>query len=363
MTNSDDEEEDMTIPTMEGVTAKTIATSRITTRVLLAGPEDGIPVLFLHGNASSATWWEENMLALPHGYRGIAPDQRGFGDADFEKKVDATRGAGDWADDAVALLDHLGVEKAHIVGVSLGGFVIWRMLMDCPERFLTATLVNPGSPFGFGGTKGVDGTPSYADFAGSGGGLVNPEFIKRMAEQDRSLDSPFSPCAALRAGVFKPPFVPEREEDLLSSMLTIHLGERENPGDFVPTQNWPYVAPGVWGSANATSPKYAGDISRLYAAEPKVSVLWVRGSHDLAVSDASGGCPGTLGSMGLIPNWPGLEVYPPQPMLGQTRAVLEKYADAGGSYNEVVIEGTAHAPFIEKPDEFNEVFQAHLRGG
>jgi pimeloyl-ACP methyl ester carboxylesterase len=350
----------MSVPTLDGVTAKTITTDRITTRVLFAGPDDGVPVLFLHGNASSATWWEEIMLALPPGYRGIAPDQRGFGDADPAKKVDATREAGDWADDTVALLDHLSIEKGHIVGSSLGGVVVWRLLTDHPGRFLTASLVDAGSPYGYGGTKDIEGTPCYDDFAGSGGGLSNPEFIKRLAEGDRSMDSQSSPRAAMRALVFKPPFVPEREEDLLSSMLTIHLGERDNPGDFVPSPNWPYVAPGVWGSANALSPKYAGDVSELYAAELKVNVLWVRGSHDLAVSDAAASDPGTLGSMGLIPNWPGMEVYPPQPMLGQIRNVLEKYAAAGGSYKEVVIEDAGHAPFIEKPEEFNAVFHAHI---
>jgi pimeloyl-ACP methyl ester carboxylesterase len=352
----------MSVPTLDGVTAKTISTDRITTRVLFTGPDDGVPVLFLHGNASSATWWEENMLALPPGYRGIAPDQRGFGDADPAKKVDATRGPGDWADDAVALLNRLGIARAHIAGCSLGGCVVWYMLREYPERFLTAGLVDAGSPYGFGGTKDVEGTPCYDDFAGSGGGLSNPEFVKRLAEGDRGMDSQFSPRAATRTLVFKAPFVPEREEDLLSSMLTIHLGEQDNPGDFVPSPNWPYVAPGVWGAANALSPKYAGDVSRLYAAEPKVDILWVRGSHDLAVSDAAASDPGTLGSMGLIPNWPGMEVYPPQPMLGQIRNVLEKVAAAGGSYKEVVIEDAAHVPFIEKPDEFNAVFHAHIAG-
>ena len=106
----------MKVPTMEGITAKTITTPRLTTRILFSGPDDGIPVLFLHGNVSSATWWEETMVALPAGYRGIAPDQRGFGEAELEKKIDAVNGMGDLADDAVALLDQLGIEKAHIVG-------------------------------------------------------------------------------------------------------------------------------------------------------------------------------------------------------------------------------------------------------
>jgi pimeloyl-ACP methyl ester carboxylesterase len=350
----------MSVPTLAGVTAEMVTTERIRTRVLFAGPADGRTVLLMHGNLSSATWWEETMLALPPGYRGIAPDLRGFGDANPEKKVDATRGTGDWVDDTVTLLDHLGISQAHVVGVSLGGLVAWGLMAEHPERILTSTLVSPGSPFGFAGTKDVNGTPCYDDFAGSGGGLGNPEVIKRLAEGDRSMESPFSPRAALRALVFKPPFVPKREEDLLSAMLTAHLGDQGYPGDSVPSPNWPYVAPGAWGSVNALSPKYLGDINRLYRAEPKVNVLWVRGSHDLAVSDTAAACPGTLGSMGLIPNWPGAEIYPPQPMLGQIRAVLEKYAAAGGSYQEVVIADTGHTPFIERPEEFNRAFHAHI---
>ncbi len=351
----------MTIPTLPGVTPRMITTDRLTTRVLFSGPDDGAPVLFLHGNASSATWWEETMIALPAGFRGIAPDQRGFGDADAAKKVDATRGAGDWADDAVALLDALGIAKAHVVGKSLGGVVVWRLLADAPERFLTATVVDPCSPYGFGGTKDTAGTPCWPDFAGSGGGLSNPELIQRLAEQDRSLDSRFSPRLALRTGAVKPPFIPAREEELLASMFATHLGPQDNPGDFVPSRNWPFVAPGAWGAANALSPKYVGDtVQRLLAAGPKPPVLWVRGSHDLAVGDAALSCPGTLGSMGAIPGWPGMAVYPPQPMISQTRAVLEQYAAAGGQYQEVVIQDAGHVPFIEKPAEFNAVFHAHL---
>lgn len=350
----------MTIPTLEGVTAQTLSTDRITSRVLFSGPEGGVPVLFLHGNASSATWWEEVMVTLPENYRGIAPDQRGFGDADPEKKIDATRGMGDLADDAVALLDLLGIEQAHLVGNSLGGSVIWRLLIDCPQRFLTATVVAPGSPFGFGCTKDLEGTPCNPDYAGSGGGLTNPELLKRLGSGDRSLESQFSPRMAIRLVLVKPPFIPAREEALLSSMLTIHLGEKDNPGGFTQSAHWPHVAPGVWGAANALSPKYADDVTQLYAATPKVPVLWIRGSHDLAVSDTAASCPGTLGSMGLLPNWPGMEVYPPQPMVGQTRAVLSRYAEAGGSFQEHVIQDTGHLPFIEKLEAFNQIFHRYI---
>ena len=352
----------MEIPTLAGITARNITTNRITTRVLFSGPESAAPVLFLHGNVTSATWWEETMLALPEGFRGIAPDQRGYGDADPDKKIDATKGTGDLADDAMGLLDSLNVDKAHVVGNSMGGSVVWRMLADYPERILSVTLVAPGSPYGFGGTRDADGTPCWDDFAGSGGGLANPELIRLMQAGDRSTDSQFSPRSALRALVFKPPFVPTREEELLSAMLKTHLGPQDLPGDSVKSPHWPHVGPGSWGLANAVSPKYAGDVARIVAAAPKPRILWIRGSHDLAVSDAAASCPGALGAAGLIPGWPGPEVFPPQPMLGQTRAVLQQYANAGGEFREEVVEDAGHVPFIEKPQVFDAIFHAHLRG-
>jgi pimeloyl-ACP methyl ester carboxylesterase len=349
------------MPTLPGIEARTIETDRIETRVLFSGPEHAVPVLFLHGNVSSATWWEDVMLALPVGFRGIAPDQRGFGEADPDKKIDAKLGMGDLADDAVALLDHLDVDRCHVVGHSLGGSVVWQLLRDCPHRFLTVTQVAPGSPYGFGGTKDLVGTPCYDDYAGSGGGLSNPELLKRLGERDDSLESPFSPRAVFRTLVVKPPFVPEREDALIASMLTIHLGDKDNPGGFTPSPNWPYVAPGVWGAANALSPRYAGSVDDLVAAEPKAPILWLRGSHDVAVSNNAASDPATVGAAGFLPGWPGLEVYPPQPMVDQTRAVLERYAAAGGQFTEVVLAETGHTPFIEKPEAFNRQFHAHIQ--
>lgn len=350
----------MPIPTLDGIAAKKIRTSHLSTRVLFSGLDDGIPVLFLHGNVSSATWWEETLLALPDGYRGIAPDQRGFGEADLDAKVDATGGMADFADDALALLDHLGYEKAHIVGNSLGGMVVWHLLAEAPQRFLSATLVDPGSPFGFGATRDEAGTPTNSDFAGSGGGLTNPELIQRLKAGDMSTESPFSPRAALRTLLVKPPFIPQREDELVMSMLSTHLGEQDVPGDAVQSPHWPHMAPGNWGATNATSPKYAPNIDSIIQCHQKPAILWVRGSHDLVVSDTAASDAGFLGRMGLLPGWPGEDEYPPQPMIGQIRQILEKYQAEGGSYQEVVIEDTGHVPFLEKPEAFNPIFHNHL---
>jgi pimeloyl-ACP methyl ester carboxylesterase len=330
--------------------------------VLFSGPQDGVPVLFLHGNASNATYWEETMLALPAGFRGIAPDQRGYGGAARDKKVDATRGMGDWSDDAFALMDHLGVGKFHAVGHSMGGTIVLRMLADHPERLLTVTLAAPGSPYGFGGSKGTGGQWCNPDGAGSGGGIVNPVFAQLIAAGDRGSDNPqASPRVVMNSFYWKPPFKPAREEELLSGMLSEHIGEKEYPGDMSPSANWPNVAPGKLGPANALSPVYAGDVSKIWQASPKPSVLWIRGADDQIVSDTSLFDLGTLGKMGVVPGWPGEDAYPSQPMVSQTRAVLEKYAENGGSFKEVVFEECAHTPYIEKPEEFNRLLHAHLK--
>ena len=122
----------------------------------------------------------------------------------------------------------------------------------------------------------------------------------------------------------------------------------------------PTPPPGFGARPTRSSPKYADDPARLYGIDPKPPILWLRGSHDLAVSDKAASDPGTLGAMGLIPGWPGMDVYPPQPMLGQTRAVLDQYAAAGGVYQEIVIEDAGHAPYLDNLDGFNRYLHARL---
>lgn len=346
-----------TVPTLPGITSKMIDTSRLRMHVLFGGPEDGTPVMFIHGNASSATYWEEIMLKLPEGFRGIAPDLRGYGDTE-DKLIDATRGVGDWVEDLLGLLEALKIETTHVVGHSMGAAIIFGLLPAASERFLSVTLVNPGSPFGFGGTKDVKGTPIYEDFAGSGGGVVNPEFPKLMAAGDRSTDNPqASPRVVMNSFYWKPPFVPMREEDLLSSLMTEKVGEQKYPGDFVASNNWPNVAPGNFGPINALSPKYVGNtIERFIASPNKPHVLWIRGDSDMIVSDNSFFDFGTLGKLGYVPGWPGEEIYPPQPMVSQTRYVLDQYKANGGSYEEVVMADTGHTPYIEKPEDFLAAF-------
>ena len=351
----------MNIPVLEGVTARTVTTGRLTTRVLFSGSDHGIPVLLIHGNFSNATWWEETLLALPQKFRGIAPDQRGYGGADPAAKIDATRGMRDFVDDSLALMDLLGHDRFHLVGNSLGGLVVWWMMADAPERLLSVTLACPGSPYGFGGTKDAAGTPTTPDYAGSGGGLINPDLVRSLLDGDRDSIADFSPRGIMRRLVWSGGRIPEREDALIDAMFRVHIGDHELPGDKETSPNWPYVRPGRWGATNAMSPQYVGNlVERILAGEPKIHALWAYGAEDLAVSNTAASDPGTWGPTGRLPGFPGSEAYPPQPMMDQIRKMVDDYSATGGSYEEVAIEGSGHVPFITHPDEFNRVFHAHL---
>ncbi|MCS7210938.1 MAG: alpha/beta hydrolase [Chloroherpetonaceae bacterium] len=347
------------VPTLPNIRARMVQTTRLRTRVLFSGNQTGVPVIFIHGNLSSATWWEETMLRLPPQYYAIAPDLRGFGGADTAAVVDARRGVGDWVDDILALADALGIQRFHVVGNSLGGNVVWGLLLRCPERLLSVTLVAPGSPFGFGGTKDTLGTPCFPDYAGSGAGLANLLLLNAIKAGDRSL-STFSPRNALRNFVFKPGFIAPREEDLLSAMLTVHIGERALPGDKTPSPNFPGFAPGIYGPVNAISPKYAPSFKDFTRITPKPPILWIRGALDKAVSNRASSDAAVLGQAGLLPNYPGADICPPQPMIDQIRAVLRAYEQHSGFVREILLDDCAHAPHIEQPLLFDRYFHEHL---
>ena len=132
-----------TVPTLPGITSKFIPTPRLKIHALFSGPENGKPVLFIHGNASSASYWEEIMLKLPDGFRGIAPDLRGYGDTE-DKLIDATRGAQDWVEDLLGLMDALEIEKTRVVGHSMGGAIVFGLIATASARFRNCDAGRPG---------------------------------------------------------------------------------------------------------------------------------------------------------------------------------------------------------------------------
>lgn len=325
--------------------------------VLVGGPAGGAPVLLIHGNCSSAAFWTPLLRHLPATLRLIAPDLRGYGETQAAP-VDATRGLRDFADDVASLLDAPQLfgrapVRPLVVGHSLGGGVAMQLLIDHPERVGALLLEAPVSPYGYGGTRDLAGTPTTPDYAGTGGGAANPEFVKLLAAGDRG-DGPVSPRTVMRTVyVADPASLGADEEALLDSMLSTVVGEDNYPGDATTSAAWPGAGPGQRGVLNAMSPRWLDLAAALVAVPaPKPPVTWVRGEADAIVSDASLFDLANLGKLGAVPGWPGEDACPPQPMVSQTRAVLDRYAAAGGDYREVAYPGVGHSPHVERPAEF-----------
>lgn len=334
------------------VTSHTVQTDRLKLHYLASGPATGAPVLFVHGNCSSARFWRDTLAALPPSFRGLAVDLRGYGETEA-RPIDATRGLRDFSDDCASFLRALGVDRpVHVVGWSLGGGVALQLAMDLPGKVRTLVLESPVSPFGFGGTRDAQGTPCWPDFAGSGGGTANPEFVKRLGAGDRSAESPFSPRNVMNALYFKPPFrAVADEEDYVTAMLQQRCGDGFSPGDMTTSPHWPGVAPGKSGVNNSFSPKYL-NLSAFADLRPQPDVLWIRGPDDQIVSDTSLLDFGYLGQIGAVPGWPGKDAFPPQPMVSQMRALLDRYKANGGRYREEVLSQCGHSPHVEQPAEF-----------
>lgn len=110
--------------------------------VAVAGPDDGPPVLLLHGFPESYDEWRAVGAALADaGMRVIAPDQRGYSPGARPPAVE------DYlidrvVEDAVGILDHYGAERAHIVGHDWGASAAWTLAAYRPERVATLTAVS-----------------------------------------------------------------------------------------------------------------------------------------------------------------------------------------------------------------------------
>ncbi|GAB3943183.1 alpha/beta fold hydrolase [Micromonospora vulcania] len=118
----------------------------LTFEVRTGGPQDGAPVLLLHGFPQHGGEWDEVVPALhAAGLRTYAPDQRGYSPGARPTEVTAYR-IPELVADAVAVLDALGLDAVHLVGHDWGAIVAWALAADHPERVRTLTAVSVPHP-------------------------------------------------------------------------------------------------------------------------------------------------------------------------------------------------------------------------
>ncbi len=98
----------------------------------------GAPVVLIHGGQMDRRMWDPQFLPYAKTYRVVRYDVRGYG-----RSATATLPYSDVAD-LVALLDQLGIRKAHLVGLSLGGRIAIDFTLEHPDRVASLTAVAPG---------------------------------------------------------------------------------------------------------------------------------------------------------------------------------------------------------------------------
>ena len=116
---------------------------------LAAGPEDGRPVLLLHGFPESAAQWEYQLGALAFGEcRAVAPHQRGYS-PDARPTSVAEYALDELVGDVLAIADELGWPRFDLVGHDWGAGVAWATAAAHPDRVRTLTAVSVPHPTPF----------------------------------------------------------------------------------------------------------------------------------------------------------------------------------------------------------------------
>lgn len=185
---------------LKGVLRRRASLSRQSVRVgdiewpyLDGGKATGEPVVLVHGFGGDKDNWTLYAPYLTPHHRVICPDLPGFGENDHS--VDRDYGMQAQAGRLRGFLDALGIDRCHLAGNSMGGFVALRFALDFPDRLASLTLLDNAGVAGAG----------ISDLQRSIKQGENPLELKTMADVDRLLAFVYR----------KPPFMPRQFKKLL----------------------------------------------------------------------------------------------------------------------------------------------------
>src|SRR5437870_13223041 len=100
---------------------------------------DGPPVILAHGFLMDRTMFAPQVSALSGEFRVITWDERGFGETEFDGQPFTYW---DSARDCLGLLEHLGIRRAVVGGMSQGGYLSLRVALTAPERVIALVLID-----------------------------------------------------------------------------------------------------------------------------------------------------------------------------------------------------------------------------
>lgn len=112
---------------------------------MVAGPEDGTPIILIHGATDSRLSWAQIVPDLSDTYRVYVPELRGHGKTDKPEAVDGKYTVAEHTADIIAFMDAAGIDQANIAGHSLGSMIAQDLAITAPERVSSITLIASGA--------------------------------------------------------------------------------------------------------------------------------------------------------------------------------------------------------------------------
>ena len=140
------------------------------------GSSHGLPVIFIHGFPFGHKMWKPQMRELPNDIHAVAYDVRGHGSSDVG---DGQFTIELFVDDLIALLDHLGIEKAVLCGLSMGGYIALRAIERHPNRIKGLVLCDTKSETDTNEEK-IKRTSSIKIVKAAGVAAFTDDFIKAV---------------------------------------------------------------------------------------------------------------------------------------------------------------------------------------
>ncbi|KXU31457.1 MULTISPECIES: alpha/beta fold hydrolase [Sphingobium] len=229
----------------------------------IVGHDHGQAVLLLHGFPESRYMWHPQVEALSAaGFRVIAPDQRGYSTGARPAEEDAYQ-VEFIVQDAVDLMDAVGVADFHLVGHDWGGQIAWLLAAAHPERIRTLSILSRPHPAAF--ARALTEDPEQPERS------RHHRFLKDADAYDRMRVDGLRPLREALETQYVPP-----------EIAAVHIAKLAEPGGVEGAINW-YRASGftgaqtpainlptlyVWGTQDATVGRYAAELTADYVTGP-----------------------------------------------------------------------------------------------
>jgi pimeloyl-ACP methyl ester carboxylesterase len=266
--------------------SRRVGVGEVALHVVLAGPEDGPPVLLLHGYPECWYSWHGALPALARaGFRVAAPDLRGY------NRSDKPPGAGAYTDlhherDAIGLLDALGWDTAYLAGHDVGGGTVWRLVFSHPERFRRAVVFNVGHPLGWAEARPQDDPETVSWWRAVFRWPLVPELLSRagdwwlLAYYLRSTSRPGT-FGDGELAVYKGAWA---RDGAMTTMIHGYRAPDVPLTGMTPDGRPPIPVRLVWGERDAFLPRRAAALTEAYLPAGEVR-YWPDASHWLLLEE------------------------------------------------------------------------------